>query len=345
MASTTSSRSQPVRQARTNPVRRPAQTTSKPGSKNGTAATASDSPAVAPVQYAGIHAFTDALEALPMEIVRNFTLLREIDAKAYHPEQKLRQFISAVPELPALPHDQHDPALQFLQQQEHFRRIRDEAFRTGANPPQEVELIHENPHEYVNQLPSTRRSKLHQVRSTVADLLPTMDEKIHVITTTCEALNKHIARLEDAFAVVNKEIPDIHRIGNLEHWGYKPIPPRGTLAARAAAEKAAAAAAAAREQEQEAARNGKRTAAQDDEEVPLSKRVHANNRSKKEEANVQRGHAGGEQKKKKTVTGPAQGDKGKAASSPRGGTPAPSQQKRAKPASTARRRLVEPSCY
>jgi len=93
------------------------------------------------------------------------------------------------------------------------------------------------------------------------------------------------------------------------------------------------------------ARNGKRTAAQDDEEVPLSKRVHANNRNKKEEASLQRGHAGGEQKKKKTATGPAQGDKGKAASSPRGGTPAPSQQKRAKPANTARRRLVEPSCY
>lgn len=282
---TNKSRSQPARQARTNPIRRPGALPSRsaqPGNPLPSPSAETDS-------FPALVAFTDALEALPAEIVRNFTLLREVDAKAYHPEDQLRGFINRARELPAGNPGAYDAAIEFLQKQEELGRVRDECFRLGEPLPQECEFIVENVHEVAGQYPETRRSRLQQVRMKVADLLPTMDEKIHVISTTCETLQKHLERLEDSFRGIQQEIPELHRLGNLEHWAYKPIPPRGTLAARAAAERAALAQAAAAaqasnserdaemmsRQERREAMAAKRALHNDEDDVPLSKR-HGN---------------------------------------------------------------------
>ena len=121
----------------------------------------------------------------------------------------------------------------------------------NVNPPPETDI--ENSGETVEQYPETRRSKLQQIRMVLQDLLPMLDEKIHVITDTAKTLNKHNLRVDQAYAYVQSEIPEPHRTGNPEHWGYKPNPPKGA-SARAAAQLQAALAAAASQAAQEEAR-------------------------------------------------------------------------------------------
>ncbi|KAF8422555.1 hypothetical protein EV426DRAFT_606181 [Tirmania nivea] len=248
-----SRRSQPMRQARANPSRRSTlSTASRIPQRNGASIASQQQQSVNQRFYPALASFTDSIDALPAEIIRNFTLLREVDAKACHPEEQLRRYIAAVRALPP-PADPNepDPALEFLRRQEDLKRQREEALMNNVNPPPETDI--ENSSETVEQYPETRRSKLQQIRMVLQDLLPMLDEKIHVITGTAETLNKHNLRVDQAYAYVQSEIPEPHRTGNPEHWGYKPNPPKGA-SARAAAQLQAAIAAAASQAAQEEAR-------------------------------------------------------------------------------------------
>ncbi|KAF8467627.1 hypothetical protein BDZ91DRAFT_722774 [Kalaharituber pfeilii] len=232
-----SRRSQPMRQARTNPPRRSTLSTATRNlQRNGVTSSQQQQSGIQRF-YPALASFTDSIDALPAEIIRNFTLLREVDAKACHPEEQLRRYIAAVRSLPP-PADpnEHDPALEFLRRQDELKRRREEALMAGENPPPETDT--DNSAETVEQYPETRRSRLQQIRMVLQDLLPMLDEKIHVITGTAETLNKHNLRVDQAYAYVQSEIPEVYRTGDPEHWGYKQNPPRGATA-RAAAERAA----------------------------------------------------------------------------------------------------------
>ncbi|KAF8432824.1 hypothetical protein BGX38DRAFT_241334 [Terfezia claveryi] len=289
-----------MRQARANPPRRSTLSTSRIPQRNGASIASQQQQSVNQRFYPALASFTDSIDALPAEIIRNFTLLREVDAKACHPEEQLRRYIAAIKALPQ-PADPNEPdlALEFLRRQEDLKRQREEALRNNVNPPPETDI--ENSGEIIEQYPETRRSKLQQIRMVLQDLLPMLDEKIHVITGTAEALNKHNLRVDQAYAYVQSEIPEPHRTGNPEHWGYKPNPPKGASARAAAAQLQAALAAAASQAAQEEARmeypvsntrvdsrrEARRQAAQaghDDEDGPQSvassKRPHGGSRVK-----------------------------------------------------------------
>lgn len=294
-----SRRSQPMRQARTNPPRRSTlSTAARNPQRNGATVSSQQQQSVNQRFYPALASFTDSIDALPAEIIRNFTLLREVDAKACHPEEQLRRYIASVKTLPP-PGDSNepDPALEFLRKQEDFKRQREEALMNNVNPPPETDV--DNNGETVDQYQETRRSKLQQIRMVLQDLLPMLDEKIHVITGTAETLNKHNLRVDQAYAYVKSEIPPVFRTGNPEHWGYKLNPPKGASARAAAAQVALAAAANQAAQEEarmefamsnsrvESRREARRQAVQtghDEEEIlqpaAVSKRPHGNSRVK-----------------------------------------------------------------
>ena len=232
-AAASSARRQPTRQVRA--PRKPA------ASKlaNGAESSAHHHP---PAKfYPALTAFTDAVDALPSEIIRHFTLLREVDAKACLPEANLRALIDATERLPA-PEDPYefDAAMEALKQIDDLRRRRDLNQNFATTQPQAAlladlerleaaEAANPNP-QIVMGAPETRRARCHQIRAQITDLLVTQDEKIHVITTAVDALQKHLSRVENAFAFVEIEIPSIYRLGNPEHWAYKEPMKKGTAA-------------------------------------------------------------------------------------------------------------------
>ncbi|KAI5858910.1 hypothetical protein BZA05DRAFT_382754 [Tricharina praecox] len=193
--------------------------------------------------YPALAAFTDAVDALPSEIIRHFTLLREVDAKACLPEANLRLLIDAAERLdtPGDPYE-FDEAMEALKQLNELRQRRDNDQGGLAADPPSVALLAELEKLEAAETAATaagttilgtaetRRARCHQIRGQIADLLITQDEKIHVITTAVDALNKHLGRVEHAFAYVEKEIPSLYRKGNPEHWAYKEPMKRGTAA-------------------------------------------------------------------------------------------------------------------
>ena len=99
-----------------------------------------------------------------------------------------------------------------------------------------------------------RREHFLAARIIMNDMLGSLDEKNHVISTSNEALDKLLARCEGSWPLVEQEISEEARWGRLDHWAYsdrsvekKPTanPERSTRRGDLASASAAAAAAAA----------------------------------------------------------------------------------------------------
>ena len=87
-SSASSRRAQPVRQARINPPRVSGYDRSTNNDH--------DVPHDQPIDiFPALTHFTDAITALPKDLVRHFTLLKEVDAKIFAPEEALVKLVDA----------------------------------------------------------------------------------------------------------------------------------------------------------------------------------------------------------------------------------------------------------
>lgn len=215
-----SNRRQPVRQTRTNPPRGVANV-AQPQTPAGTSKSAGQN--ANPGFYPAITHFTDSITALPKELIRNYTMLKEVDAKIHGPEEILGQLVRGVLSAP-LPHHK---ATTLTHNQESIRPHNENAanfqLREMARSPTSA------PDEGLN-LP--RRQMVINLRMVMNEMFTTLDEKNHVISNAVDELNKQLARCDSSFAHIPKEISEEARHGSLNHWAYteKAAEKKGTLA-------------------------------------------------------------------------------------------------------------------
>ncbi|KAI2284999.1 hypothetical protein LOZ03_006655, partial [Ophidiomyces ophidiicola] len=163
--------------------------------------------AQSPGLYPGIHHFTDAIDALPREFRRHTSLLNEVDGKAFVLEAQLPILLQNAAELLSSPF----PVMNGLE-------------GTSLKGFQEDVLRTEQPEKS-----TARRQTFQNIRNTLNDLLPTMDEKNHVTRNAYLSLRKDMNRLEMIYPFVEKEVSDEARLGSRTHWAYltKPAKPTG----------------------------------------------------------------------------------------------------------------------
>ena len=166
-AEQTSSRRQPVRQARINPSKAP----------NGARAPASPDDRLKSTHgfFPGITHFTDSITALPKEMIRHYAMMKEVDAKIYLPEEKLRKLLATIPPQPPTRDDAAD---------------------------------------------MSRRKHFYEAGVAMSEMLGSLDEKNHVMSTANEALEKLVARCKSSWPRIEQEISEEVRWGNLNHWAY-----------------------------------------------------------------------------------------------------------------------------
>ncbi|KAK2755976.1 hypothetical protein FQN54_005773 [Arachnomyces sp. PD_36] len=209
---------QPTRQTRTNPSR-----TSKAagrslaaqnsqaifGGSHGVAAAAdhAQAPHVPHGFYPAITHFTDAILALPREVRRHTSLLKEVDAKAWALEENLQtllnttsgsQPVKAGSQLTAAASDGASVASQDQQGQ-----------------PGEA------------QDATSRRRMFYDLRCTLSEIMFTSDEKNHVLVNANDELQRQLGRLDAVFPYVEGEVSDEARLGSTSHWAYSSEDPKG----------------------------------------------------------------------------------------------------------------------
>jgi hypothetical protein len=185
-------RSQPARQARTNPTK--------------SSAAKLDSPMTGPSgdqiadSFPAVTHFADILTALPKEVVRHLTLFKEVDAKIFNPEQELFRLIKQAQDLPescssptAMP-----PA-----------GAADAGTRSSNTAP--------DPFDPSN---IARRQLYRQITMKLQSMIGSLEEKNHVVTAANMALDKQLARIEDVYPHVQNEFSEEAKYGNPNHWAY-----------------------------------------------------------------------------------------------------------------------------
>lgn len=193
-----SNRRQPIRQTRTKPVR-----TASIAVQPGAAQAADDVNDESPGFYPAISHFTDAITALPKEMVRHYTMLKEVDAKIYGPEEVLGQLFDDALKPSCLSHKDTS--------QSHPERDAKTNSTISSQPGTE---------ESINQSDLKRRSLFHNMRVVMNEMLTTLDEKNHVLNTTIDSLDRQLKRCKSSYPYIENEISEEARYGSLTHWAY-----------------------------------------------------------------------------------------------------------------------------
>ncbi|KAI5858302.1 hypothetical protein GGS23DRAFT_334325 [Durotheca rogersii] len=213
-----SRRAQPVRQTRANPPRA--------SSGPGRILSARDSLGAShghdqPIDvFPAVTYFTDAITSLPKDLVRHFTLLKEVDAKIFAPEETLFQLVNAVlKSRPPEPRNANDASSSVAAASTPMSTQNSPSgFPTNGNPPGSTDDNYNSPAFDPSNLP--RRQLFRQTAFKVQEMLVSLEEKNHVISTANEALSKQLARINDVWPHLEAEFSDEAKWGSNTHWAY-----------------------------------------------------------------------------------------------------------------------------
>lgn len=283
-------RHQPARQARTNPLRG----ASHQGSGRRDSVTGPTSGQPIDI-FPGVTHFADAIAALPKELVRHLTLLKEVDAKSSAPEQRLHDLVQACLDSPPPPPKANADAVSVSSPgaaTPHSTAVSAPtststlAHNVSSRP---VPVSHEAYQAAVYDQSNMPRRQLYlSTAARIKDMLMSLDEKNHVICTANEVLQRQLSRIEDIWPHLESEFSEEAKWGSTTHWAYpenrtgKPaVNERSRRDGQSAAAQQAAEEAAARSESRKQAvqaRKNQRNQAQDDGEG--GKRTHGSKNKK-----------------------------------------------------------------
>ncbi|ETN43242.1 uncharacterized protein HMPREF1541_02401 [Cyphellophora europaea CBS 101466] len=173
--------------------------------------------------YPAIQHFSDAITALPRDYRRHTSLLKEVDAKAWQPEENLQKLLEhSKADKPTAPLPIMPPSTAAS-----TTNLTDEPHISAANSVTGV------PADAVSQLSKqssssttpNRRQVFAALRHNLVQLMVTMDEKNHVINNANEELSRQVRRLNTVWPHIADEISEEARLGSLKHWAYTDINP------------------------------------------------------------------------------------------------------------------------
>ena len=142
--------------------------------------------------FPAITHFTDAADALPREVMRHFTMLKEMEAKLHGPDELLGELASRIDRL------------------------------TGRKqPPPAIGLSEVNGADIApDRSESERGTLLRQLRDCIALMAPMLDEKIAVLSTANITLERQLECMQSSYSHVPDEVSVEARLGSTTHWAY-----------------------------------------------------------------------------------------------------------------------------
>ncbi|KAF2733430.1 hypothetical protein EJ04DRAFT_513209 [Polyplosphaeria fusca] len=169
--------------------------------------------------------FTQAVDAFPKELIKHFSMFKEVEAKIHDPEHLLKLLLDDIARQPM-------PTAA----QRHHTRANTEANNSVAGSVNgsvamdattrhqqlSVELF---PADFASlpaeeQADLKKRQLFFRLRMLLAAMLPTLDEKLVVLTSAKATKDKGLARMSDSYAHLDDEISEEARYGSLNHWAY-----------------------------------------------------------------------------------------------------------------------------
>lgn len=170
--------------------------------------------------------FTQSVDAFPKELIKHFSMFKEVEAKIHDPEHELRLLLDSIAEQPVPTAGQRRAAVQ-------TQIVGDTSVDASINgsmaqdaPARHQQLSVELFPADFNSLPPDEQADLRKrqlffrLRMVIASMLPTLDEKLVVLTSAKATKDKGLARMHNSYSQLDGEITDEARYGSLNHWAY-----------------------------------------------------------------------------------------------------------------------------
>jgi hypothetical protein len=181
--------------------------------------------------------FTTAITALPKEVMKQFTQMKEVEAKVHGPHEQLGEAIDAVLELPIPPRKStngqavaggHQQGLLSLTTNNSMSGSANASLVNGvaggvqhsAQNSISGSVAPEDPAQYETEEEMRRRKQYYDVRALTHSLLPLLDEKSVVLNEAERILSLQESRIDSVLPHIDGEISEVSRLGSMTHWAY-----------------------------------------------------------------------------------------------------------------------------
>ena len=162
--------------------------------------------------------FSGAVDAFPKEIIKHFSMFKEVEAKLHDPEQMLKELLDDIARQPVTTKAQLAAIEQASVASEANANVSSRK-RIAVSETHNCQLNPDNmsPEE---RSAMTKRQLFYRLRMIIANTLPILDEKLVVLQGAKATKDKGLTRMHHSFAQLDGEISDEARYGSLTHWAY-----------------------------------------------------------------------------------------------------------------------------
>ena len=182
--------------------------------------------------FPALQYFSDAITALPKEVMKQFTLMKEVEAKIHGPHEKLGDLLDSLTELPVPQRKRQTsvgPGMTTAGQGLLYLTANDSLSGStnaslingvaGINSAQASVAGSVNG-EDENEEDRSRRGQYHELRMLLHSLLANLDEKNVVLAEANRVLGVQETRLDSVMPHIDQEINEEARLGSMMHWAY-----------------------------------------------------------------------------------------------------------------------------
>ncbi|KAF2867012.1 hypothetical protein BDV95DRAFT_598525 [Massariosphaeria phaeospora] len=166
--------------------------------------------------------FTQAVDAFPKELIKHFSMFKEVEAKTHDPEQVLKLLLNEIAQLPVTTRSQQRAAGHTASGAENSANVSvtGSAIQDGPVRYQQIFPADFNSLPPDEQADLKRRQLFFRLRMVIISLLPTLDEKLVVFGGAVSTKDKSLARMNSSYPHLDGEISEEARYGSLNHWAY-----------------------------------------------------------------------------------------------------------------------------
>ncbi|KAF3040005.1 hypothetical protein E8E11_000436 [Didymella keratinophila] len=159
----------------------------------------------APGFFPALTHFTGAVDAFPKEVIKHFSMFKEVEAKLHDPEFLMEELLNEIARQPITTNAQRRAIEQNA----------DDAAQNANQPPPNFDSL--PPEE---QAVIRKRQLFLRLRMLIHNILPTLDEKLVVLQGAKATKDKGLTRMTHSYSQLDTEISEEARYGSLTHWAY-----------------------------------------------------------------------------------------------------------------------------
>ena len=166
--------------------------------------------------FPAITHFTDAVDALPKEVIRHVSMLKEVDAKLHASDEQNFRLAETIDRLPP-PTRARPPPHAYFPNLSVPNSVDGSRHGSVVGSHASDGTLTNDGFEAVDR---ERQALFYNMNANMMAMIPALDEKIAVLSTAHQTLQRQLDRMMSSFIHVADEVSEEARLGNPKHWAY-----------------------------------------------------------------------------------------------------------------------------